>query len=307
MNNPPMKNMVKQQGKRSFSREEIIPIPIQRIHAQKSLNSQIEFYKDSPFSSFNLPTTTHHWFICQNRRGPKDLSLQVDNQEYELGSLSHQQVIYIPPSSKTKWEFSPADGSTHLLIPDQLLLAALPNSDTFREIQDRGPLVGAQMPQLSQMLNSYRGRLNLGSAPPDLELSDLIYKTTATLTHELLARHQPPQCPPPSDDMPGERSFQMVREFMWDNIQYNITLAELARLVHLSPFYFSRMFKEKTGFTPHQALLRIRVAKARTLLPTSYSLTEIAYRCGFSDQAHFTRVFKTHMGYTPSQFRKATI
>ena len=99
-------------------------------------------------------------------------------------------------------------------------------------------------------------------------------------------------------------TLQSIWDYMWENIDRNITLAELAKVAHMSPFHFSRVFKAVTHVTPHQALIRMRLQKARTLIPRSDSLTEIAYRCGFSDQAHFTRTFKSRTGYSPKQFRK---
>lgn len=50
---------------------------------------------------------------------------------------------------------------------------------------------------------------------------------------------------------------------------------------------------------------KLRIEKAISLInTTSASLTEIAYLTGFSDQSHFNRIFKQHMGYSPSVFRK---
>jgi len=81
-------------------------------------------------------------------------------------------------------------------------------------------------------------------------------------------------------------------------LERNIQLEELAGLSGIYLFYFLRCFKGVTGFTPHQFLLRMRVQKARTLIPNKESLTTIAYVCGFADQAHFTRIFKAQTGMT---------
>ena len=277
------------------------------VHEQQELSSRVELYKNSPDSAFSLPSSAHHWLLCQNDLGPQKILVQANETESDVSGLNQQHIIYLPPGTKTQWEFTPVEGSTHLLIPDKLLLQALPNESAFAAVQERGPLMGAVMPRISQFINSRRKHLGLDSGSPDLALSEFILEATEVLADELLADLGEQNAPAHSAKMLAPQALQSLREFMWDNIDRNITLAELANVVRLSPFHFSRIFKEVTQTTPHQALLRIRVRKARSLLPENKTLTEIAYRCGFSDQAHFTRVFKAHTGFTPKQFRKATV
>ena len=288
------------------SREEAIPEMQCVAHEQQELSSRVERYKHTPQSAFCLPTSAHHWLICQNHAGPRKFLVQTDNQEHDVSGLNNQQIIYLPPGTRTQWDFSPAEGSTHLLIPDKLLLQVLSNERAFAGIQERGPLMGALMPTLSQFINSSSNRVNSEQDFSHLALSEFILEAAQMLTHELSVQEGKGRSETRFGDHLSAEALQILKGFMWDNIERNITLAELARLVHLSPFHFSRIFKEKTQTSPHQALLRMRVRKARSLLPHSRTLTEIAYCCGFSDQAHFTRVFKAQTGFTPKQFRKAT-
>ena len=290
----------------SSSREESIPLPIHRTHLQHGLGSRIEQYRDTPRTFFSLPPSNRHWLICQNYAGPQRLRVQAGNQEKHVDALSEQQVIYIPPGTPTDWEFSSAKGSTHLLIPDQVFLQALPDSHFLSVIQEEGPQVGVKMPHLSQFINSYSNRLSQTAAVSDLALSDLILETTTAFAQELVTQNGGRATSRQKSRSLDRGKLQILREFMWDNLQENITLSDLAELVHLSPYHFSRVFKSETRVSPYQALLRFRVYKARTLIPTRLSLTEIAYACGFSDQAHFTRVFKAHTSFTPSQFRKVS-
>lgn len=94
--------------------------------------------------------------------------------------------------------------------------------------------------------------------------------------------------------------------FMTVHARENITLAQVAKEVYLSPDYFSRRFKAKTGMTFSQCMQRIRVNASKELLNDyQYTLSEIAQMFQFSDQSHFTRVFKRVVGVTPSRFRDA--
>ncbi|MEF3129654.1 AraC family transcriptional regulator [Rhizobium leguminosarum] len=68
-----------------------------------------------------------------------------------------------------------------------------------------------------------------------------------------------------------------------------------------------RAFRETTGMTPYQWVLRERIDRARNLLRTSKTpLAEVAIACGFADQSHFTRVFAGIVGTTPGNWRRNT-
>jgi AraC family transcriptional regulator len=98
--------------------------------------------------------------------------------------------------------------------------------------------------------------------------------------------------------------YKRVLDYVAEHFNETITVEELAREAGLSTYYFSRLFKKTIGKSPHQFVMSYRVEQARKQLrQTSDTLVDIAYRCGFSDQAHFTRVFKQHCNLTPRQFR----
>lgn len=84
-----------------------------------------------------------------------------------------------------------------------------------------------------------------------------------------------------------------------------VGLEDAARQAGLSPFHFLRVFKEVTGATPHQYLLRLRLARAAKLLAgDSTPITEVAFDCGFADLSNFVRTFRRAAGMPPRRFRK---
>ncbi|MEM8792351.1 MAG: AraC family transcriptional regulator [Pseudomonadota bacterium] len=96
-----------------------------------------------------------------------------------------------------------------------------------------------------------------------------------------------------------------VTEFMRAYIDQSFTQEDLAAELNISTFKFNRAFKEATGVTPHQHLLSLRIAKAEDLLRTTQdSLANVAYNCGFSNQAHMTMIFAKHRGVSPGRYRK---
>ena len=92
--------------------------------------------------------------------------------------------------------------------------------------------------------------------------------------------------------------------YMKENFSKKCTLEEIAGFVHLSPFYFHSIFRKIKKTTPQKYLTEIRIEKASELLiTTDMEIASIADQCGFSSQAYFTDVFRTHTNMTPRMYR----
>ena len=111
--------------------------------------------------------------------------------------------------------------------------------------------------------------------------------------------------------LPARRSLlsrerlSRVIERIEDSIEHGISLQALADEAGLSRTYFAAAFRDATGYSPHRYLTRRRIARAREQLRhTDLDLAEIALRCGFSSQAHFTEYFRRETGTTPRAFRR---
>lgn len=87
----------------------------------------------------------------------------------------------------------------------------------------------------------------------------------------------------------------------------SIRLEELATLTNLSPSHFSHAFKASTGIPPHRWQTRARLEHAKQLIAADRPLTDVAVETGFSDQAHFTRVFRKIVGTTPANWKKTKV
>jgi AraC family transcriptional regulator len=75
-------------------------------------------------------------------------------------------------------------------------------------------------------------------------------------------------------------------------------------LANVSPFHFCRSFKQSTGQSPHRYILQLRIEEAQRLLKkTTLAISDVANRLGFSDQSHFTMVFRKLVGTTPARWR----
>jgi AraC family transcriptional regulator len=102
-----------------------------------------------------------------------------------------------------------------------------------------------------------------------------------------------------TDGLPHS-TLQRVIDYIHSNLDQNLGLAELAAIANLSPHYFTRQFKQSTGCTPHQFVIRCRVERAKTLLlDGKSSIAAIAQQVGFANQAHLTVHIKRSLGITP--------
>jgi AraC family transcriptional regulator len=102
----------------------------------------------------------------------------------------------------------------------------------------------------------------------------------------------------------GPARDRRVREYIEQSLDRDLSIDALAEVAGLSPHYFADMFRQSTGFTPHQYVSHRRVERAQQLLADAdLPLAEVAYRCGFTSQSQFTTLFRRFAGVTPGRFR----
>ena len=103
----------------------------------------------------------------------------------------------------------------------------------------------------------------------------------------------------------SEKSFvNRLMNYMWENIDGDLSLCTLSDKLHLNPSYLSRRFKALTGKNLTEAILELRVRKACELLKnTSLKISEIAPMVGYETAANFSKVFKKMMNITPREYR----
>ena len=101
------------------------------------------------------------------------------------------------------------------------------------------------------------------------------------------------------------KKLARVLELIHGDLAADFSLAMLAQAAGLSEYYFLRLFKQSTGVTPHQYVLRQRIERAKDLLRAGeLGITEIAFSLGFANPAHFAHYFRRHTGFTPSEMRQ---
>lgn len=109
---------------------------------------------------------------------------------------------------------------------------------------------------------------------------------------------------PVSEDEPHALGYR-VKEYVDRHYMEPITLQSIGKALHYSPYYLSHIFKEMSGYSPVQYLLRRRIGEAQTLLiNTDLPISKIAEQVGYETQSYFNLQFTKHVGMPPKRFRE---
>ncbi|HEY3323201.1 MAG TPA: AraC family transcriptional regulator [Planctomycetota bacterium] len=101
----------------------------------------------------------------------------------------------------------------------------------------------------------------------------------------------------------GRNPFLQVLKHIEEHLDKNLSLADMAAVMHLQPTYFSDRFHEVVGVRPMEFLRRRKIEKAQILmLAQGMDIKEAAFALGFSDAAYFSRLFRKYTGMTPTDY-----
>ncbi len=100
-------------------------------------------------------------------------------------------------------------------------------------------------------------------------------------------------------------TVEQAKNYIREHFDKDISLDDVSRTVNISPYYFSKIFKEETGENFIEYLTNVRIERAKELLNSSeYTMKEICSMCGYSDPNYFSRSFKKNVGVTPTEYKE---
>jgi AraC-like DNA-binding protein len=103
----------------------------------------------------------------------------------------------------------------------------------------------------------------------------------------------------------GFRRLCQARDRLRDGCRSSLSIADLARDAHISPFHFIRQFEALFGVTPHQCRIQSRLDLAKRLLASGeLSVTDVCMEVGFSSLGSFSTLFAARVGESPSAYRR---
>ena len=125
------------------------------------------------------------------------------------------------------------------------------------------------------------------------------------ITHLLRNHSTTNKIPTLPSDKFSQKKLEQVISYVQGNLERSVSLSELAKVVQLSSSRFARGFKQMTGISPHQYILKCKIERAKELLKNPLlPIADISYSLSFSSQSHFTTVFRRFTGITPNTYRQ---
>jgi AraC family transcriptional regulator len=221
-------------------------------------------------------------------------------------SLARPGMSYLVPvgTQESHLELSDRMECLHVYLPPTLLdQSALADFDVDPAKVEIAYAHGLTDQVIFQICSPLRDLLHRARQPTDALFVEGIQIALAAhlLGHYTIDRWRSPEKSPSLDP----RRLRRVLDYIEASLGADIRLDELAAQACLSPFHFSRLFREATGLSPHRYVTDRRIQAARRELAlNSASLVEIALEFGFGSQANFTRVFRKATSLTPGQYRE---
>jgi AraC family transcriptional regulator len=187
-------------------------------------------------------------------------------------------------------------------IPDQLLQrVAQETLSSARNQLFLSPGFQIRNPSLESVAMMLLGEMHQNTGSGRLYQDSL----ANVLAVHLLRHHatSQPSLPSYAGGLPSSQ-LEKIFDHVDAHLDQEIRLEDLADLLSMSQFHFSRMFKHSTGTTPYQYLVRQRIERAKFLLKQSNrSILDIALECGFSGHSHLSKQFRQVTGMTPKAYR----
>jgi AraC family transcriptional regulator len=195
----------------------------------------------------------------------------------------------------------------NVYMPQRFLLEA---AEHYRRAGHRAapPRLGAlafQDPLIAQTVSALVRGMRAGAA--DLYAESAMQWLAAHLLAEHASLRAISDDTRSSGSVPDSRMADVL-EYMRVHLQEPLTLDHLAAQACVSKFHFARIFRTRTGVSPHAYLVELRMDAARHLLASAdLSIAEVARRCGFRRPAHFATAFTKQLGLSPTAFRRESL
>ena len=261
----------------------------------------LEYFElDAGFASkIVVPDNTLILYLGED---PVSCMIERDGVQYDL-TLAPETFVVAPAQCRLSARWDGPFKSLRIIIREEV-------ARRFVETEVGIPAIGERLhneitfnnPELAKTAISMRDSLtSIGLA------SDVIFDGLARVFLATLVRNYAEQTPNLSRRAKhiGPSEYRILLEYVQNNLSRTIRVNDLADQLAMSPSHFSRAFKAATHKSPMEFVTQLRINQAHDyLLHSDMPLSVIAFKCGFSDQAHFTHSFKSHTALNPSDIRK---
>jgi AraC family transcriptional regulator len=265
------------------------------------LVQQYQYSSSATVCEMDIPALSEHWLNLP-LGNPAQLTQKRDDCTHE-SIMRRGHSIFTPAGQPSYWRGEVSD-------TDETMLHIHLNPALVRQVAqtagiDRIDLVNCfskpdlRLHQIAMLLLS---ELNSDGIMGRLYVESL---TQVLVIH--LLRNYSSSVPQIALQHSGLTTIQLRQtiDYIQAHLDQNLSLAEIAAAINISPTYFANLFKRATGNSPHQYVIQQRVERAKELLKTTdLAIASIAFQVGFSSQSHLTQHFKRLTGSTPKQVSK---
>jgi AraC family transcriptional regulator len=211
-----------------------------------------------------------------------------------------------PPAAAGTLVFSPAGVTIRSVQPTASFVQVVWDTDLYPALLPEFGAAASRFeflyplrdPLLSQIITSLDQEIEGGFA------DRILAESLGTALYIGIARRFVGHLPLPTSKGLSPERLRRVRDFIEAHLDDDLSLIVLADIACLSPYHFSRSFKEATGVGPQRYVIQRRFERAKDLMRrTNLPLALIAREAGFADQSHLSSIFRREIGVTPGRFR----
>lgn len=255
--------------------------------------------------AFDFPVHFHPEYELNFIQNGKGLRRIIGDSMEEIGDI---ELVLVGPNLEHGWELHNCRNENireitvqfHQNLFDERLLARR----MMKPIKDLLESSGQGIVFSEEVSESVKPRImklsKLVNVEYFLELIGILQELAVSEQQRALSSYVPRK-----SDIANWDKTKIISEYVQENYQKKISLAEVAKLMNMSPVSFNRFIKKRTGKTLTHYVNDVRIGyAAKCLLEQDLTIAEIAFKCGFNNIANFNRIFKKSKNCTPSQYRQ---
>ncbi|MBD2036149.1 helix-turn-helix transcriptional regulator [Leptolyngbya sp. FACHB-321] len=247
-----------------------------------------------------FPAPSDHWLVLP--LGQPVLVTQKSDDRLHESIIQRGDTILVPAGQPKYW--CRREGiccAVHMHLKPEMIRQTAEASEMDTKRTGLVDCSGKQDLQLHQIAMLLLAELESGGMMGQLYVESL----TQVLAIHLLRHYSTVTQTITSENRSlNHIQLQQTIDYIHTYLNRDLSLAELASVINISPTYFASLFKQAMGISPHQYVIQQRVEQAKVMLKrTNLTIADIALQVGFSNQSHLTRHFKRFTGMTPKQIR----
>jgi AraC family transcriptional regulator len=256
----------------------------------------------STSSEFELPALSDHWFLLHLGQ-PAFMTQKRDDCLHE-SMIQKGDTIFVPAGQPSYWHCHKTDSRRPILnihLPSESIRQVAEASEVDAKRFNFANRFGQQDLNLQQIAMLLLAEVQSGGMMGQLYVESLVQ---VLVVHLLRYYTESAHIITSANRSLTRTQLQQAIDYIHTHLDQDLSLAEIADVINISPVYFSRLFKQAIGTAPHQYVIQQRVEQAKKmLLKTDLAIADIALQVGFSSQSHLTQQFKRVTGMTPKQIR----